>query len=167
MSQIRLAAEKNPDLIAAVLDSISPVKKIACPLLGDILELHGEKFRVFPAATEQEMKDVWSALVDDTLKYGEQYRKASYRTTRIRIHESLLPVTTLFFLYCGQPSCELCKPVRMPSDLFDQLHHLPDPQPSQDGHYQSFSDVFGKPSNGPSLQTKQFLSQLVCNMSLF
>ena len=151
MSQIRLASGKRPDLIPAILDSIAPVKI----LLSDILqrlELHGEKFRVFPAASEQEMKDLWSALIDDvdaTLKYGEQYRKASLQNqVEFMSHccQSRHYSFTIRSVANPPVNC-MCKPIRMPSDLFEQLHYLPDPQPSQDGHYHSFSDVFGKPSS--------------------
>lgn len=164
MSQIRLAGEKTPDLIPAILDSVAPVKILLTDILQR-LELHGEKFCVFPSATEQEMKDTWSVLmrdVDVTLKYGEQYRKSSLQNHPKLVEFMSHCCQSRHYAFCikkcGQPSCELCRPVRMPRVLFDQLHFLPDPQPGQDGHYQSFSDVFGKPTSEefrPSLQTKK------------
>ena len=43
---------------------------------------------------------------------------------------------------CGEDSCSICKPSRLPEDLFTKLDHLPDPMPSEDGHYKQFAEVF-------------------------
>lgn len=37
----------------------------------------------------------------------------------------------------------MCKPVRLPADVFKSLRHLPLPMPGEDGHYAPFSEVFG------------------------
>ena len=43
---------------------------------------------------------------------------------------------------CGESNCKICKPVRLPRDVFDKLHHLPDP--TADGeHYKPFDDLYG------------------------
>ena len=163
MSQLRQAAEKKEDLVTAILDSIAPVKI----LLTDILlrlELHGEKFRVFPAAHDHDMKELWSNLesLDSTLKYGDKLCKAN-----LDDHKDLMEFMNhccqsrhyhFTVKKCGQPSCSICKPVCMPKELFDQLHHLPDPIPGQDGHYKSFSEIFGMSTTEefrPSLQAKK------------
>ena len=53
----------------------------------------------------------------------------------------------------------LCKPVRLPSDIFSKLIHLPFPVPSTDGHYQPFIEAYNKPSSSeehrPSAFTKR------------
>ena len=58
---------------------------------------------------------------------------------------------------CGESSCTICKPVRLPDDIFRGLMHLPDPTPCSDGHYKPFTEIFGKETSEnhrPSLQKK-------------
>lgn len=44
---------------------------------------------------------------------------------------------------CREPTCPICKPPRLPEEIFADLHHLPDPVP--DGNrYQSFQVLYGK-----------------------
>ena len=47
-------------------------------------------------------------------------------------------------LKCGDPSCTTCQPVRLPSEIFNKLHHLPDPTLGEDGHYKPLEEVIGK-----------------------
>ena len=37
----------------------------------------------------------------------------------------------------------MCKPIRLAEDIFNSLHHIPLPIPNEDGHYASFSALFG------------------------
>ena len=53
----------------------------------------------------------------------------------------------------------MCKPVRLRPDVFANLHHLPDPVMSSDGHYCQFKDVLGVATCRPSLISKRFLRQ--------
>ena len=56
---------------------------------------------------------------------------------------------------CGSSTCDICKPVRLPKEVFDTLHVLPDPVPGEDGHYKSLDDLLGTETDGshrPSLQ---------------
>ena len=49
----------------------------------------------------------------------------------------------------------MCKPPRLPAQKFDKLSHIPDPVPGIDGHYLSFTEIFGKSTDEkhrPSLQ---------------
>ena len=56
-----------------------------------------------------------------------------------------------------------CKPVRIPLDIFSNIHHLPDPTPSEDGHYAPFSEVYESSTieqYRPSAQVKEESNQL-------
>ena len=58
---------------------------------------------------------------------------------------------------CGQASCNICKPVRLPSDIFKTLHFLPQPQ-AKGEHYASFDELYGVPTtekDRPSLKNVQ------------
>lgn len=58
---------------------------------------------------------------------------------------------------CGEPTCEICRPVRLPSEVFTSVHFLPDPVPGEDEHYKPFDEVYGtetSESHRPSLIQK-------------
>ena len=46
---------------------------------------------------------------------------------------------------CGKVDCTTYQSIRLPSDVFEQLYHLPDPVPDpvNDRHYKKFSDCYG------------------------
>ena len=52
----------------------------------------------------------------------------------------------------------MCRPPRLPSEVFETLHHLPDPLRSADGeHYSSFAEKYGQATSEkdrPSLNDK-------------
>ena len=59
---------------------------------------------------------------------------------------------------CGSIDCNICKPVRLPPDVFQQMKPLPDPTPGVDNHFLPFEKVFGCPTSEehrPSLHTKK------------
>ena len=46
---------------------------------------------------------------------------------------------------CGSSECTVCLPSRLPNEIFERIHHLPDPTPdeSSEDHYSKFREVFG------------------------
>ena len=114
------------------------------------------------------MDEFWSAIValDSTLEITTKYTKTS-----IEKHPFLssfighcCQVSHYFFdiLKCGVESCNICKPVRLPREVFNHLSHLPHPMPGEDGHYLAFSHIFGKPiseKHRPSLCSKKSKSK--------
>jgi len=56
---------------------------------------------------------------------------------------------------CRATHCTICNPPRLPKELFDTIHHLPDPDRDEDV-YKTFSDVYGTNTtekDRPSLQS--------------
>lgn len=56
---------------------------------------------------------------------------------------------------CGDSTCTIYKPIRLPDEVFSKLTHMPDPMPGSDGQYKPFSDVAGTETteeHRPSLQ---------------
>ena len=52
-------------------------------------------------------------------------------------------------------TCDIFKPVKLPKEVFDSLHVLPDLVPSKDGHYKTLEELLGTETDGshrPSLQ---------------
>ena len=112
MSQIGQVSKKKLEIVPTVLDSIAPVKI----LLSDILkrlELHGEKFQMFSATSEQEIKDLWADLsaVDESLVYGRQYQKKTlWENPQLVIfigHCCQVQHYSFTIKKCGVPSCSI------------------------------------------------------------
>ena len=47
---------------------------------------------------------------------------------------------------CGESNCSSCKKPQLSTDVFQQISHLPDPEPDEDnpGHYKKFTDLYGQ-----------------------
>ena len=149
MKQLRAAAQKEPELVDAVLDSMSPVKIVITDVIRRLC-LKGKHFEVYSAASMQAIEEIWDNLhsIDTSLKFGDKYQKGSLSS-----HPSLKDFLdhccqqrhySFCIKKCGEADCAICKPPRLPPEIFSQIHHLPDPTPASDGHYKQFSDVYGK-----------------------
>jgi hypothetical protein len=58
---------------------------------------------------------------------------------------------------CGKDGCDICKPVRLPQEVFQQIKPFPNPEPGADDHYKSFEQIYGKETTEkfrPSFQNK-------------
>ena len=70
------------------------------------------------------------------------------RSPKIKsLFEPLLYSKNVFFSLkkCGENDCTTCLPKRLPSDIFDQLNHLPNPipDPYNEGNYVKFNNIYG------------------------
>ena len=54
-----------------------------------------------------------------------------------------LPFPLALLTVFSQDSCHICKPLRLPPEVFGNFKHLPDPVPGDDGHYQPMDSVYG------------------------
>ena len=156
LQQLRKAAENKTDELASSL-------KPTIDLLHEVitrLELKGEPFEVYKAATKEEIEEFWSVLllVDTTLTKvdttKQQIAKKPDLCTFLK-HCCQTRHYSFQIKKCGMCSCTMCKPVRMNMDVFSTLHFLPDPIPNDDGHYKNLFDVYGQKTgeqHRPSLQ---------------
>ena len=160
-SQLRHVGEKKSEIIPAISDSIAPVKILLSNVLQR-LKLHDKQFRVFSAATD-DLKN-WSELdsVDKSLEYGGQYRKKCLESDPDLVNFISHCCKSRHYSFaikkCGDPSCSICKPVRMSREMFEKLTYLPDPVPGKDGHYLSFAEVYSSPAtkeHRPNLQARK------------
>ena len=115
------------------------------------LELQSKKFSVFTSASSSDIDLFWEAMlsIDSALTDPfAKYKKATLAKNRdlwlFFEHCCHVRHYTFSALKCGDPSCTTCKPVRLPSDVFKRLHHLPDPTLGDNGHHKPFEEVFGK-----------------------
>ena len=78
--------------------------------------------------------------------------QASYGSLCSKICQSLWPFLhhcshfrhyCFYVKKCGKDDCQICKPLRLPQEAFNDLHILPDPVPGDDGHYVPFESAYG------------------------
>ena len=152
---------------AVLHDSLSPVKVLLCKIFSR-LKLHNETFSIFSSATTEELSEFWSVIlcIDESLKENGVYRQDTIANHRkimdFMAHCCQSSHYSFDILKCGESNCTICKPVRLPSNIFNKLHHIPHPVPGEDGHYLSFTRVFGsatteeyRPSFKPSSKPKR------------
>lgn len=148
VSQLHKLAANIPNIVPALVDSVAPVE-ILLSTIFQRLQLHGRNFVMFTAATEERLRALWSELesIDPSLKYEGVYQKACLKDLAgldAFLQHCCHPRHYSFSIKnCGEPSCCICKPVRMPVETFNNLHPLPDPVPGTDGHYLAFEKIYG------------------------
>lgn len=116
---------------------------------------------MFPAATDQEIEAFWEIVrtVDDTVTRDDCAKKVLTNRPALKQffeHCCLVRHYQFAIKKCGDSSCDICKPPRLPQPVFQSLHHIPDPFPDSDGlHYKPFDILYGRSTteqHRPSLQ---------------
>ena len=143
-ADVRKLAEKTPGLERAVLDSmqqpITLLETVTCRLY-----LKDRPFQIFHAATTQNIDDMWDNMqqVDDSLLRTDTTKKLVKNKEKFQEFIKKHCVIRHYFFSvkkCLDLNC--CRPPRLPQELFQSLHHLPDPMPNGD-HYKAFNDSYG------------------------
>ena len=146
LGSIRLLGERHPDLSEEVLDSVEPVKTLLQGIFAR-LKLKDHNFQSFQACSNADMEDMWQKIltVDGTLN-RKNLRKEdiSSKTALLDFLQVHCKIRHYMFSIkkCNLPGC-VCNPPRLPVDIFNSLHHLPDPIPNGD-HYLDFESLYGK-----------------------
>ena len=147
ISELRRISSCCNGIEAAVQGSLSPVKSLLNSIFTR-LKLHEETFCTFESASPHDISDFWSTIIalDATLEEGGTYRKdnisSHHKIVEFINHCCKCSHYTFDILKCGQNSCTICKPIKVPVDVFKKLRHFPHPTPGEDGHYLPFSNVF-------------------------
>ena len=149
LSDIRCHFEGRESVLQ---DSLSPVKVLLCNIFNR-LKLHDEVISMFSSATTEELSEFWSVVlsIDETLIENNGYRQDTIlnhdKIVAFMAHCCKASHYSFDILKCGQPNCTICKPVRLPRNIFEKLHHIPHPTPGEDGHYLPFHSIFGSATN--------------------
>lgn len=159
LAKLRDAARRVADFKTTALDSVAHVKSLLVMLL-DRLELKGKKFCMFLATSEDNLDLMWSEVqkVDSILVKDESLTKKSSLPSKPDLCFERCCVCHHYCFQikkCGSDECTMCKPPKLPRDIFDTIHFLPDPIQGDDGHYMTFEELLGSntdESHRPSLQ---------------
>ena len=164
MKQICLFAEQVPELKDAMADSLEAAKTLLYSPFRK-LKLKDEQVHEFYASSDHDIDTFWEEItrMDEILTQKDT-------TTKL-----LLPKKKLQDFFNGHCkcrhymfsvmkwsdiSCLVCKPPRLPVDVFQPLHHILDPVPNGDD-YKDFAALYGtetseqhKPSSKGNSGTK-------------
>ena len=164
MKQIRLLAEQVPGLKDAIADSLETPKTLLYSLFRR-LKLKDEPVREFYASSDHDIDAFWEEItkVDETLTQNDTTTKLLLPKKKLQdFFNSHCKRRHYMFsvMKCADISCLVCKAPRLPEDVFQSLHHIPDPVPNGD-HYKDFAALYGtetseqhKPSSKDNSGTK-------------
>ena len=103
----------------------------------------------FAPLSEEDIESMWSKLliVDPALQKEESLKKKNLPSKQGLMAFLKHCCTRRHYSFqikkCGSSTCDICKPVRLPKEVFDTLHVLPNPVPGEDGHYKSLDNSLG------------------------
>ena len=107
--------------------------------------------------------------IDETLIEGGRYVKANIdeHSTISRFFQHCCQMGHYSFdiLKCGRDSCNICKPVCLPKDIFNSYN-----APNDHGHDQHFSTVLGKDTteeHRPSLKGRRASNAKMKNLPFY
>lgn len=146
MKAIRAAAVAHLEVQEALKDSLKPVKLLVCSLFQR-LKLKNEPFSVFTSVTSSEMDTLASFLAQiqpgiDPISCVKSDLAKLPDLKQFLDHCCQTRHYSFSILKCGSSHCRICKPPRLPQEIFNTLHYIPDP--IHDGNvHKPFSDIYG------------------------
>ena len=147
-TEIRKLAEDNVSVKESIQDSLQAPMSMLGGLIMN-LKLKEDQFSIFQASKSDDMENLWANIlkIDPTMTRQCTTKKSiekkqlfnKFLETHCRIRHYMFSIKK-----CGKDSCTICKAPRLPAELFNEIHHLPDPEPSRPDHYKPFDDVYGQ-----------------------
>ena len=146
LKSVRKLAEKNEEVKTEVLNSVKNTVDLTKTLFQR-LKLKDKPFHTQDPPTDEEMKVLW----DEILKIDNSLEQSDTTAAKVSKKQKFMEFlkTHCFERHyvfgvrkCGAEACSVCKPPRLPEEIFSALHFLPDPTPNND-HYLPFEEVYG------------------------
>ncbi|POG68188.1 hypothetical protein GLOIN_2v1878539 [Rhizophagus irregularis DAOM 181602=DAOM 197198] len=113
------------------------------------LSLHDLKFKITSPAIETEIDSLFESILtaesqltinDTTLVELRKFHKLKeFIDTHCQIRQYSFQIKK-----CNNSECTICLPVELPIEVFDELHFLPDTEPSiaDSNHYKDFTSIY-------------------------
>jgi hypothetical protein len=138
MNQVRNLAEKDLEIVQYVKDSIEPVKILLYDVIRR-LKWKGNNLKAHRAATDDEISDLAKTIgkIEHIEPYKTTQKDLKSKCKLSNFIEKHCRVRHYMFYVkkCGLATCKFCKAPRLPADVFEQLCHLPDLEPSDGERY--------------------------------
>ncbi len=132
MKDIRTAAARQPGFEEAFRDCVQPAICLLMEVINRI-KLKDELVQTQSPCTSQEIDDLWQCIheVDSTVLATDTRKEHLKARTQLQAFLSHCYVQRHYFFCikkCGVTGCKMCKPPRLPCDVFDKLNFFPDPE---------------------------------------
>ncbi|POG59971.1 hypothetical protein GLOIN_2v1788493 [Rhizophagus irregularis DAOM 181602=DAOM 197198] len=165
LEDIRERSKDNSNLKTELEKCIITVQELLCERT-EHLNMKNEAFETENPASDLEINEMFENIlrIDFTITKNEttqqQLRKYKPLVEFIETH-CQERAYSFQIKKCNQTTCSICYSIRMPIDIFQSLHFLPDPVPSRDNpdHYESFVNLYGKST------TEKFCPSLISLVS--
>ncbi|PKC10764.1 hypothetical protein RhiirA5_413972 [Rhizophagus irregularis] len=149
LDDIRNKAQESNKLESELKESIANVQNILNNRTERLL-LKEKKFKCNDLANEEAITELFGSIcdIDPTLTIEETTQAQIHRhSALIKFMDAHCRTRAYSFQIkkCNNITCSYCKPIRLPSSVFNNLNFLPDPIPSRDNtdHYMPFQNVYG------------------------
>ncbi|PKC00198.1 hypothetical protein RhiirA5_428549 [Rhizophagus irregularis] len=165
LEDIRERSKDNSNLKTELEKCIITVQELLCERT-EHLNMKNEAFETENPASDLEINEMFENIlrIDFTITKNETTQQ------QLRKHKPLVEFIethcqeraySFQIKKCNQTTCSICYSIRMPIDIFQSLHFLPDPVPSRDNpdHYESFVNLYGKST------TEKFCPSLISLVS--
>ncbi|CAB4373277.1 unnamed protein product [Rhizophagus irregularis] len=126
------------------------------------LKLKNQKFKCIEPAALEEINGLFEILgekIDNTVtQNGTSQNKLRTCVDLQKFIKSHCLIREYSFQIkkCGESDCLICDPVRLPHEIFNQLHYIPDPQISSNpDHYQDFDSLYGQNTTEKDIPSKK------------
>ena len=154
---------KNPDVYTKLLKELCSNCLDLIKAVFSRLHLKENNIKVRDAIIDREVESFFAKTnLDKNLKCTDQKDDLSDRPKLQQYLQHCCRLRNYFasIKKCGEATCTICLPPRLPNKGFQSVNHLPDPTPDEasEGHYLKFSKLFGtdtEESHTPSLKVRQ------------
>lgn len=149
LSALRRAAVRRSEFRQEALDCMEPVKILLRSIFSR-LKLKDKSITTTDSARPEELDTLWNSLssIGGSIPTPESLHKKSDLKSVPSIAQFLEHCTRqrhYFFEIrkCGEDTCGICEPIRLPREVFEQIKPFPDPMPGANEHYLPFREVYG------------------------
>ena len=163
MAHVRSAATKTPGLKEGFSASVKP----AITLLEEVLRrlsLKGKSFEMMDSPSEADLDTLFDCIhkIDPVVErtHTEKRHLPSLQGLSALLDHCCQTRHYFFGIRkCGKSDCDICRPPRLPTEFFQNLHPFPDPVPDHNSDsYQDFHKIYGNKTSEkfrPSLINKK------------
>ena len=149
LSDIRIGSEKNSIFKEELIESMKKTQDFLNERTSH-LSLHDTKFRSSSPALESDIETLFASILlieeqitinDTTSVELKRFQKLkNFMGTHCQIRQYSFQVKK-----CNRNECRVCLPIELPIEVYNNLHFLPDPEPSisDPDHYKEFSSIYG------------------------
>ncbi|CAB4396988.1 unnamed protein product [Rhizophagus irregularis] len=149
MKEIREAALDNLELRKELTNSIDSIQRFLDNRTSH-LSLHNQNFKSDLPAKDEDMKYFFEAIHDIESEISAEDTTAQDLKKHLNIQQFLKTHCqsrqyTFQIKKYNVITCDFCKPIKLPLEVFESLHFLPDPEPSisDKDHYKEFNTIYG------------------------